>query len=499
MEATLKGKKIVLGVTGSIAAYKAVDVARQLSRAGAEVDVVMTEEATWFVAPLSFRALTGRAVVTGMVDSPEFIAPHVVLAKADAVVIAPATANIIARLALGIADDVLCCTVLATTAPVVIAPAMESHMYENPVTQENISRLKGRGFIFVGPEFGRLASGGEGPGRFAATEDIVGVISRVLGRKGDLAGRKVVVTAGGTREPVDPVRCITNRSSGKMGYALAEAARDRGAEVTLITAPTSLARPAGVKVVDVGTAEDMLGAVKRAVLGADALVMAAAVTDYRPRKPSGQKIKKSRAGLTLELELTPDILGEVRGNFVRVGFAAESEKLVVNAKKKLKQKSLDLIVANDITAPDSGFGVDTNRVTIVDKAGKVDSLPLLSKREVAERVLDRVAGRLGKKRDRNLKIVEIVLRAGYIDRKYIPIKKEDRGQFPEFKAAFTLITDIGEIETSAGLCRSGSSNSLELRKGLPKWFKAHPELKPGDSVTIKVIKPKVEYRLEIVK
>jgi len=201
-----------------------------------------------------------------------------------------------------------------------------------------------------------------------------------------------VVTAGGTREPIDPVRYITNRSSGKMGYALAEAARDRGAEVTLITAPTSLARPAGVKVVDVGTAAEMLRAVKSAVLRADALVMAAAVADYRPREPSGKKIKKGRAGLTLELELTPDILSEVKGNFVRVGFAAESEKLVANARKKLKQKSLDLIVANDITTPDSGFDVDTNRVTIVDKEGRVDSLPLLSKREVAERVLDRVAG-----------------------------------------------------------------------------------------------------------
>ena len=398
MEATLRGKKIVLGVTGSIAAYKAVDVAHQLSLAGAEVDVVMTEEAEWFISPLSFRAITKRAVVTGMFDSPEFIAPHVVLAKADAVVIAPATANIIARLALGIADDVLCCTVLATTAPVVIAPAMESHMYENPVTQENISRLKRRGFIFVGPEFGRLASGGVGLGRFVPTGELIDVVLGVLGRKGDLAGRKVVVTAGGTREPIDPVRYITNRSSGKMGCALAEAARDRGAEVTLITAPTALTRPAGVEVVDVDTAEEMLRAVKRAVSKADALLMAAAVADYRPRKPSGKKIKKTGTGLTLELELTPDILSEVKGNFVRVGFAAESEKLVANAKKKLKQKSLDLIVANDITTPDSGFGVDTNRVTIVDKEGKVDSLPLMSKREVAERVLDRVAGMLGKKR-----------------------------------------------------------------------------------------------------
>ena len=403
MEAMLRGKRIVLGVTGSIAAYKAVDIAHQLSQAGAEVDVVMTEEATWFISPLSFRALTKRAVVTDMFEpTSEFSVEHVALAEAaDVVVIAPATANIIAKIAAGIADDMLSCTVLATTAPVVIAPAMESHMYENPVTQENISRLKGRGFIFVGPEFGRLASGKVGLGRFAPTGELIDVILGVLGRKGgDLAGKKVVVTAGGTREPIDPVRYITNRSSGRMGYALAEAARDRGAEVTLITAPTSLARPAGVKVMDVGTAAEMLRAVKSAVLKADALVMAAAVADYRPREPSGRKIKKGGAGLTLELELTPDILSEVKGNFVRVGFAAESEKLVANARKKLKQKSLDLIVANDITAPDSGFGVDTNRVTIVDKDGKVDSLPLMSKREVAERVLDRVVGMVGKKQRR---------------------------------------------------------------------------------------------------
>jgi phosphopantothenoylcysteine decarboxylase/phosphopantothenate--cysteine ligase len=489
MEATLRGKKIVLGVTGSIAAYKAVDVARQLSRAGAEVDVVMTEEAGWFVAPLSFRALTGRAVVTGMVDSPEFIAPHVVLAKADAVVIAPATANIIARLALGIADDVLCCTVLATTAPVVIAPAMESHMYENPVTQENISRLKGRGFIFVGPEFGRLASGGEGPGRFANSEDIVGVVLGVLGRKGDLAGRKVVVTAGGTREPVDPVRCITNRSSGKMGYALAEAARDRGAEVTLITAPTSLARPAGVEVVDVGTAEDMLGAVKRAVLGADALVMAAAVTDYRPRKPSGKKIKKSRAGLTLELELTPDILSEVKGSFVRVGFAAESEKLVVNARKKLKQKSLDLIVANDITAPDSGFGVDTNRVTIVDKEGKVDSLPLMSKRAVAERVLDRVAGRMGKFSD------EVIVRISAEKSHYIKIPKAKEYLFPNSNIQLNFNSGIGIIKVNFRANRRGK---WLWKKHLAGWFKQH-DLNPRDKFVLIVSEPMKKYRLEIVK
>jgi phosphopantothenoylcysteine decarboxylase/phosphopantothenate--cysteine ligase len=389
----LEGKIIVLGVTGSIAVYKAVDIANKLSRAGAKVDVVMTEEATKFVAPLSFRALTSRAVVTDMFDaSSEFNITHISLAgAANVVVIAPATANIIAKLAAGIADDVLSCVVLATRAPVVIAPAMDANMYENTVTQENVSKLKKRGFIFVGPRFGKLASGKEGLGRFANTEEIIGVISQVLGKKGDLANRHAVVTAGSTQEFIDPVRIITNRSSGKMGYALAEAARDRGAKVTLITGPTLLTRPVGVEVIDVCTAEEMFQAVEKAVSRADVLIMAAAVADYRPRSTAREKIKKGDTGLTLELKRTTDILTEVKGNFLRVGFAAESENLVENATQKLRQKKLDLIVANDITAKDSGFGTDTNRVTIIDKAGKVKKLPLLPKREVAEKVLDKVA------------------------------------------------------------------------------------------------------------
>jgi len=389
----LEGKTIVLGVTGSIAVYKAVDIANKLSRAGAKVDVVMTEEATKFVAPLSFRALTGRAVVTDMFDaSSEFNITHISLAgAANVVVIAPATANIIAKLAAGIADDVLSCIVLATRAPVVIAPAMDANMYENTVTQENVSKLKKRGFIFVGPRFGKLASGKEGLGRFANTEEIMGVISQVLGKKGDLANRHTVVTAGSTQEFIDPVRIITNRSSGKMGYALAEAARDRGAKVTLIAGPTLLTKPVGVEVIDVCTAEEMFQAVKKAVPRVDVLIMAAAVADYRPRSTAREKIKKGGAGLTLELERTRDILKEVEGNFIRVGFAAESENLVENATQKLRQKKLDLIVANDITAKDSGFGTDTNRVTIIDKDGKVKKLPLLPKREVAEKVLDKVA------------------------------------------------------------------------------------------------------------
>ncbi len=389
----LEGKMVILGVTGSIAAYKAVDIASQLSRAGAQVDVVMTKEATRFVSPLSFRAITGRTVATDMFDaSSELNVTHIALARAaDVVAIAPATANVIAKLATGIADDVLCCTVLATNAPVVIAPAMDVNMYENPVTQENVSKLKKRGFIFVGPKFGKLLSGVEGLGRFANTGEIIGVISQVLGRGGSFADRHIVVTAGSTQEFIDPVRCITNRSSGKMGYALAEAARDRGAKVTLITGPTLLTRPAGVEVIDVCTAEEMLQAVRSAISGVDVLIMAAAVADYRPRSKAKDKIKKEGAGLTLELERTPDILSEIRGDFIRVGFAAESENLVENATQKLRRKNLDLIVANDVTAKSSGFGVDSNQVTIIDKDGKAKKLPLLPKRQVAEKVLDKVA------------------------------------------------------------------------------------------------------------
>ena len=395
----LSNKTIVLGVTGSIAAYKAVDIASQLTQAGARVNVIMTKEATEFITPLTFRAITGRPIVTDMFDvASEFNVAHIALARAaDVVVIAPATANIIAKLATGIADDMLCCTVLATRAPVVIAPAMNDNMYANPATQENLSKLKERGSIIVGPILGRLASGKEGQGRFANTEEIAGVISQVLGREEDLANKHIVVTAGGTQEPIDPVRCITNRSSGKMGYALAKAARDRGAKVTLISAPTSLAKPIGMEMLAINTAQEMYQAVENMISQADALIMAAAVADYRPLSMAKGKIKKGEAGLTLELELTPDILGSVRGNFIKVGFAAESSNLVENAKQKLKQKGLSLIVANDITVADSGFGSDNNRVTIIDKEGKVDSLPLLPKREVADKILDTVAKLLSRR------------------------------------------------------------------------------------------------------
>jgi phosphopantothenoylcysteine decarboxylase/phosphopantothenate--cysteine ligase len=386
-------KTIVLGITGGIAAYKAAEIASQLTQAGARVNAIMTEEAIQFIAPLTFRALTARPVVTEMFDlASEFSIEHVSLAKAaDIVVVAPATANIIAKLAAGIADDMLCCTVLATKAPVLIAPAMETNMYTNPITQDNLSKLKARGCVIVGPATGWLASGKVGLGRLADVNDIIGSIRQVLGRGGDLAGRHIVVTAGGTQEPVDPVRYVSNRSSGKMGYALAEAARDRGANVTLITAPASLPEPVGTNVIRVGTAEEMRQAVQNATSRTDALIMAAAVADYRPKKTAKDKIKKGKAGLTLELECTSDILGAVKGSFIKVGFAAESSSLVRNAREKLRMKKLDFIVVNDITASDSGFGSDANRVTIIDRKGKVDKLPLLPKREVADKVLDRVA------------------------------------------------------------------------------------------------------------
>jgi len=394
----LRGKTIVLGVAGGIAAYKAIYIASLLTHSGANVDVVMTEAATKFVAPLSFQAITRRPALTEMfeLDSQSNI-QHISLAQAtDLLVIAPATANIIAKLAAGLADDLLCCTVLASKSPVVLAPAMDTNMYENPITHDNLAKLMARGFVIVPPATGTLASGKEGLGRLAAAADIVATVCQVLGRAGDLAGKRVVVTAGGTQEPIDPVRCITNRSSGKMGYALAEAARDRGAEVTLITASTSIPRPVNVSIIDVRTAHEMQEAVANATPQTDALIMAAAVADYRPKHTTKDKIKKGITELTLELERIPDILTSTQGDFVKVGFAAESTNLIENAARKLRQKELDLIVANDITASDSGFGVDNNRVTIIDKAGTTDSLTLLPKREVADRILDKVAKLIGR-------------------------------------------------------------------------------------------------------
>ncbi|MCY4366686.1 MAG: bifunctional phosphopantothenoylcysteine decarboxylase/phosphopantothenate--cysteine ligase CoaBC [Chloroflexi bacterium] len=392
MAGPLTDRHVVLGVTGSIASFKAVDLASKLVQAGALVDVIMTYGATQFVTPLAFRSITHREVVTDTYDvSSEFANEHVALARrADIVVIAPATVNCIAKLAVGLADDPLTTTVIASSAPLLVAPAMDADMYAHPATQENLEKLRQRGVTIAGPAPGRLASGLIGMGRLLEPVDLLGHISATLGRTGDLAGRTIVVSAGGTQEPIDPVRVITNHSSGKMGYALAEAARDRGARAVLVTAPTGLPDPPLVEVVPVQTAEQMADAVKREVAGADALIMAAAVADYRPASAADQKIKKSDDELTIELAKTTDILDTARGDFVRVGFAAESENLVANATDKVRRKSLDLIVANDITDADSGFGSDTNRVVLIDRELQVEELPLLTKYEVGQRILDRV-------------------------------------------------------------------------------------------------------------
>jgi len=494
----LGNKTIVLGITGSVAAYKAAEIASQLVQAGAKVNVIMTEEAIQFVSPVTFRALTGRPVVTEMFDlASEFSIEHVSLAAgADIVVIAPATANIIAKLAAGIADDMLCCTVLATKAPVVIAPAMETNMYTNPVTRDNLSKLRARNFVIIGPSAGWLASGKEGVGRLADISDIIGSICEVLGKGRDLAGKHIVVTAGGTQEPIDPVRYISNRSSGKMGYALAEAARDRGAQVSLITAPALLTEPPGVGVIKVGTAQEMLQAVENIAPRADALVMAAAVADYRPTRAAKDKIKKGEARLTLELECTPDILGTVRGKLIKVGFAAESSNLVENARHKLKQKGLDLIVANDITASDSGFGADSNRVTIIDREGKIDNLPLMPKREVADKVLDKVAALLGggKVSPTYIESFLILFHPAYLEEYYIHIPKKKKHLFPAPPSQIQL---EHKTEIYRAWVKSDSRGGSYIGR-FPEWFKAHRhELERVDELIIEVIETMKRYRLKI--
>ncbi|UCC85623.1 MAG: bifunctional phosphopantothenoylcysteine decarboxylase/phosphopantothenate--cysteine ligase CoaBC [Anaerolineales bacterium] len=400
----LKDKRVLLGVTGGVAAYKAAILASRLTQVGVAVDVVLTEAATRFVAPLTFQAVTQRPVYTDLFElevdpgSGELSIPHIALAKAaDLLLIAPATGNTLAKLAHGIADNLLTNIALATPAPLLIAPAMESDMWAHPATQTNVATLTERGVTVVGPTAGHLASGAEGVGRMSEPAEILEMARVVLGQAGDLEQRRVVVSAGGTREAIDPVRFISNRSSGKMGYALALAARDRGAQVTLVTAPTSLSDPVGLKTVQVESAAQMRDAILAASSDADALVMAAAVSDYRPIEPAHQKIKKGEEGLTLQLSRTPDILAEMarlrelgRGPKIVVGFAAETQDLLVNARDKLQRKRLDLIAANDVSAADAGFSVDTNRVTLLSADGTVDALPLMSKEEVADEIWDRV-------------------------------------------------------------------------------------------------------------
>jgi phosphopantothenoylcysteine decarboxylase/phosphopantothenate--cysteine ligase len=387
----LYSKHIILGVTGSIAAYKSAELASRLTQAGSQMDVILTPAAEKFITPLTFQSVTGRKAFTeSELWGGEAHILHVGLGQsADLLVIAPCTANTIGKLAHGLADNLLTITALAMRSPILIAPAMDAGMYEHPATQENIEILRRRGIIFAGPVEGHMASGLTGFGRMMEPVEIIGHIRLALGIGGKLAGKKIVVSAGGTQEPLDPVRMLTNRSSGKQGYAIAQAAIESGATVVLVTAPTNLAPPVGCKVVPTLTAEDMHTAVISEAAHADVLVMAAAVADFRSKTIAKNKLKKREGIPHLDLETTPDILqavselGSKKPRFV-VGFAAESTDLIENAANKLKMKKLDLLVANDISASDAGFGTDENRVTLLFPDGKVDSLPLMSKSEVAE-------------------------------------------------------------------------------------------------------------------
>lgn len=396
----LAGKRIALGVTGGIAAYKAATVCSRLVQAGALVDVIMTEAAQKFITPLTFQALTHRLIYTNMFRIPDGEnIPHIVLADtADLLLIAPATASTIGKIAGGISDNLLTAVALATPAPILLAPAMETDMWQHPATRANVQKLQQWGVSIVGPAAGRLASGALGQGRLAEPDEVVSMARVVLGRRGDLAGQKVVITAGGTREAIDPVRFVSNHSSGKMGYAVAEAARDRGAAVTLITT-TGLPDPFGVDVVHVNSADEMLREVLQSVSQAEVLIMAAAVADFRPAAVAERKIKKKEdtEGIVLEMVRNPDILAEVAAQksdsgrpLVTVGFAAETEELIANAERKLRRKRLDLIAANDVTATDAGFAVDTNRVILLGPQGIINTLPLMSKRAVAEALLNQV-------------------------------------------------------------------------------------------------------------
>ena len=402
MEA-LRGRFIVLGVTGSIAAYKTVELARRLTQAGATVQVVMSRSATEFVRPLTFQALTYRPVEVEMFQiQDERAAGHVAMGRqADVVVVAPATAHVLARLANGFSDDLIATTVLATDAPIVLAPAMETHMWQNAATQANVATLRSRGAHIVEPESGPLASGDIGPGRLAALERIEAAIADVLSVSNALAGRRVVVTAGPTLEPIDPVRFVSNRSSGKMGYAIAAAAADAGAEVFLVSGPTALRAPAGTQLVPIESAEQMRDAVLGLLPNADAVIMAAAVADYRPIETKERKIKKRDAGKELNLRMTenPDILKAIvsarRSGAIVVGFKAETGDATAEAERMLREKRLDLVVANDVSDPGSVFGSDTDRVTFVSADG-VEALPLLAKTEVARRLVAKLAERLAR-------------------------------------------------------------------------------------------------------
>ncbi len=388
------GRHVVLGVSGGIACYKSCILARRLTEAGATVDVALTAAATEFVRPLTFEALTGRPVLTSLWERGRALA-HIDLAKhPDLIILAPATANTLARCAMGMADDLLTALLLARAdRPVLAAPAMNDAMYANPATTANITALTARGWHFVGPEIGALAEGpSERPGRMSEPDVIFAAAERLLGQttKSKWFGKHVVVTAGPTREHLDPVRVITNPSSGRMGYALAEAARERGADVVLVSGPTELTPPAGLAMTRVETTEEMQHALESLVPNADALIMSAAPADYRPKSPADKKRARSAGALTVELEATPDILGSLkrRKGMVVVGFALETGNGLANARSKMQNKALDFVILNDATEPGAGFEVTTNRVTILGRNGTQVDLPLLPKRDVAERILD---------------------------------------------------------------------------------------------------------------
>lgn len=400
----LAGKRIVLGVCGGIAVFKAAALCSKLVQAGAHVKVIMTDAATRFVTPLTFQTMSRQDVVTDLfAEEDPAVVSHIDIADhADLVIIAPATANMLAKMACGIADDMLSTTLLAVTVPVFVAPAMNVHMYDHPAVQHNIELLRHRGVRFIEPGVGQLACGYVGKGRMAEPEEIMEVLTAYVGQSSTLAGRKVLVTAGATVERIDPVRYITNDSSGKMGFAIAEAARDMGAGVTLIAGNAAVPPPPGVRVIPVSSAQTMFEAVLDHLPAHDIIIKAAAVADYRPAEQASRKIKKQQSDtLTLQLVKNPDILQAVgerkQDSQVVIGFAAETDHLEQHAQDKLRRKRCDLIVANDVTQEGAGFGIDTNIAQIYDESGLVEALPLMSKREAAERIMGHAAARLEEK------------------------------------------------------------------------------------------------------
>ncbi|WP_455377323.1 bifunctional phosphopantothenoylcysteine decarboxylase/phosphopantothenate--cysteine ligase CoaBC [Petrachloros mirabilis] len=389
---TLVGTHIVLGVTGSIAAYKSVSLLRALVREGATVDVAMTRSATKFITPLTFEVLSGRSVIIDLFQAHQEMKHLSVPEQADAIVVAPATANFLAKAALGLGDDLLSTMLLTAHSPVILAPAMDGGMWNHPMVSEHVRTLRARGAIVIDPDEGPLASGRIGQGRLADENRILDAIRAAVAPKKDLQGHRILVSAGPTQEPIDPVRYISNRSSGKMGYAIAHAAQARGAQVVLVTGPTGIPAPHNVELVAVETAEEMSKALSDRLSWATIIVMAAAVADFRPRSALLRKLKKQEAGgLALDLERTTDILAKLsaqRTTQLLVGFAAETDNLLMNAREKLKSKGLDLIVANDVTKPGAGFGSDQNAATLIDREGGVSELPLMPKLKLAEHILD---------------------------------------------------------------------------------------------------------------